>query len=310
MSTIESETRSLLQRWFPTSWRQSHGEALIGTVLDCAEAEGRDSLTRAERRDLITSGMREHGLALVPAEVRARASAVALGIGASLAIAQLVGVEWAPWSPARDRMGDALGFGPFVSAGAVVDLLWIIALALGLTRARIATATTLIASMAVSVALMVMPATGWTAARPPVLGLLLMATLALTACVALPRPRYLTVSALVISAIPLTALVLYLANWSIYLGARDFFYGIFPHLFLVGAAAAAIALLFALFRQRATAQGIIVALLPTWLVFMLVIWLGDAQTAFLGIVAAVAAMVFVMLQSGFRLRLDRIAPRS
>ena len=46
-----------------------------------------------ERRDLIASGIRERGLALLPQAVRLQAAPIALGVGASLAGLQLVVVE-------------------------------------------------------------------------------------------------------------------------------------------------------------------------------------------------------------------------
>lgn len=46
-----------LLRWYPASWRRSHGEVVLGTMLDVAEAQGRDAPTRGERRAAIVDGL-------------------------------------------------------------------------------------------------------------------------------------------------------------------------------------------------------------------------------------------------------------
>jgi len=55
-SAREQEFRSLL-RWYPPSWRAAHGDALVGALLDAADAEGRAHPTRAERRSAIVQGL-------------------------------------------------------------------------------------------------------------------------------------------------------------------------------------------------------------------------------------------------------------
>lgn len=55
MSDLESRFHRLL-KWYPSAWRSSHGDALIGTLLDAADAEGRTRPTGAEARS-----MRAHG---------------------------------------------------------------------------------------------------------------------------------------------------------------------------------------------------------------------------------------------------------
>ncbi|MCB1298194.1 MAG: hypothetical protein KDB08_04340 [Microthrixaceae bacterium] len=44
-------------RWYPRAWRAEHGAALLGTMLDAAEAEGRDRPSAAERRSAAMHGL-------------------------------------------------------------------------------------------------------------------------------------------------------------------------------------------------------------------------------------------------------------
>lgn len=52
----ESEFARLL-RWYPASWRRDHGDVVLGTMLDVADADGRDAPTRAERRAAFVDGL-------------------------------------------------------------------------------------------------------------------------------------------------------------------------------------------------------------------------------------------------------------
>ena len=57
MSDLEREYRKALAR-YPRTWRRDHEEALLGVLLDNAEAEGRDRMSRTDRRDLAANGRR------------------------------------------------------------------------------------------------------------------------------------------------------------------------------------------------------------------------------------------------------------
>jgi hypothetical protein len=182
MSAVEAQARKLL-RWFPSRWRTAHGEALIGTLLDAADAAERTALTPNERRDLIVSGLRERGLALVPASVRRQAAPIALGVGLALAVLQFVTIEWAPWShPAWQYFSSGpVGLGPFNSAGVIMDALWLAAFMLGLLRLRRTMIAALGASVLVGVALYFAPATSWSVSRPSASAIVVMALLAAAA---------------------------------------------------------------------------------------------------------------------------------
>jgi len=293
VSPVEAEARRLL-RWFPASWRRAHAEALIGTLLDAADAEQRDRLTGVERRDLVLSGLRERGLALVPLPVREAAASIALGVGAGLATLQL-GLEWAPGVPKPAWYGD-YGFGPFVSAGAVVDLLWLAALVLGLVRQRVAMIVVLAVSVVAGLALVVLPSSPWTASRPPAYGLLVMALLAMTACIAPLRTRHLVVLAAASSGILLAVGLWGGLQAGGFLGTRLFFWRLDPY--FVGMIVADAALLLLCARQRVLAPAVLLACGPAWLVLE-VRWavLHDVTTGAVQLVAAAAVLAIVATRS-------------
>lgn len=58
MSDLEARYRRLL-RWYPRIWRAAHGDVLIGTAMDAAEAEGRSRPTTAEARSMALHGFGE-----------------------------------------------------------------------------------------------------------------------------------------------------------------------------------------------------------------------------------------------------------
>lgn len=58
MSGLEARYRRLL-RWYPPSWREQHGEVLIGTALNAAEDETRARPAAAEVTAMILHGMAE-----------------------------------------------------------------------------------------------------------------------------------------------------------------------------------------------------------------------------------------------------------
>ena len=57
MSDLEGEYRKALSR-YPRAWRRRHEDALIGVLLDNAEAEGRRYMSKTDRQDLALNGRR------------------------------------------------------------------------------------------------------------------------------------------------------------------------------------------------------------------------------------------------------------
>lgn len=59
---LEQEYRAVLRR-YPRRWRLQHEDALLGILLDQADAEARTRMTASERRRLVRHGL---GLRLAP----------------------------------------------------------------------------------------------------------------------------------------------------------------------------------------------------------------------------------------------------
>jgi hypothetical protein len=77
-------------RAYPAAWRQAHGEALIGTLLDLAEGQGRDRLTQAERADVVAQGLAERVRSLTVDPLWRGLSGAAVALGGALALAGLI----------------------------------------------------------------------------------------------------------------------------------------------------------------------------------------------------------------------------
>jgi len=85
----EQEFRRLL-RWYPRQWRAAHGDALLGTLLDAAEAEARAHPTGAERRSALVQGVG----ARLDDRVAMWAAVVAMAAALLASIGFLTGATW------------------------------------------------------------------------------------------------------------------------------------------------------------------------------------------------------------------------
>lgn len=84
-TTLERSYRSLL-RLFPRDWRQLHGEALIGTLLDAAEARQAIRPSAGERVDLILAAAEARMSSAMSAAQRSLLCAVSAGVGLALVV--------------------------------------------------------------------------------------------------------------------------------------------------------------------------------------------------------------------------------
>ncbi|MCW4385550.1 hypothetical protein OH146_07160 [Salinibacterium sp. SYSU T00001] len=133
-AALEQRYRRAL-RWYPTRWRERHGEVVLSTLLDGADAEGRATPARGELLNLAVTGVATRGSAVLPTGVRDLISTAALATGTVLAVAFFTVFSWAPWATVTDWEMIARGsFGPFINPGPLVYALWPIALSLFLLR--------------------------------------------------------------------------------------------------------------------------------------------------------------------------------
>lgn len=107
---------------YPASWRRRNGAAIVGALLDQAEAEGRARPSWSDVSSLALGGIQER------LAIGSRASwfgPAALGAGAGLSFAYLF-VSWAPLS------GIPGSLGPFSNPSVLVCALWLASFILSL----------------------------------------------------------------------------------------------------------------------------------------------------------------------------------
>lgn len=191
-SDIQHQFRGAL-RWYPDRWRAQHEEAMLGTLLDVADAEGRTRPKRGELATLRASGLAAWIDALLPARVRDGVSAVSIATGAAFATVYLVMHSWMPWLDITTLRDGATGlshetFGPFLNPFVVLWVVWMIALMFALAGLSIATKITLAFSVVTALLIpLVAEVTGtlWFGPRSTNLGFLSL--LALMAMLGAPR---------------------------------------------------------------------------------------------------------------------------
>lgn len=115
MNEREREYRRSL-RWYSKRWRQTHGEALLDTLLAGAEAEGRMRPTRREKLDLARRGLGQRLSYAMPAALFAIAflglSAVLLVIGAGPNGTVVLSLPAVP-APPTNQLYTRISTGPF-----------------------------------------------------------------------------------------------------------------------------------------------------------------------------------------------------
>ncbi|HEY0249796.1 MAG TPA: hypothetical protein VGC45_16210 [Gryllotalpicola sp.] len=123
-SELERRFRRAL-RWYPRDWRERHGEAMLGVLLDAAEAEGMPRPSLGQRIDLARHGLAQHLLGGIPPILRDRAAASALLGATAFALFHFVFFEWEPWTSANDPYFRHVA--PFSTWSAYLDLAWLLA---------------------------------------------------------------------------------------------------------------------------------------------------------------------------------------
>jgi len=152
LERLERSYRRLL-RWYPGRWRRENEDAVVGTLMDVAEAEGRDRPRGPEVLDLAANGLRARVTAVFPAEARDLAASFALATGVAWSLVYFVVQDWMPWNP-RAHAAALDPFGPFASAGVLVTALWVLAAVFVLARRGTAARASTIGAALLAVVLM------------------------------------------------------------------------------------------------------------------------------------------------------------
>ena len=124
-----------LLRAYPRCWREANGEALLGVMLDVADAEGRHRPTAREGMAVVRHALRTWVDAGADRLRRSGTAASLTSIGAGALVLgtalSVVSFGFGEWFGGVDLLyGDdfgARGFGPFPSAGPVLYALWVVA---------------------------------------------------------------------------------------------------------------------------------------------------------------------------------------
>lgn len=188
---LEAVYRRLLT-CYPPRWRQEHEDEIVATLLDVADAGGRTRPSAGEVANLVAHGLAARlgaSRGLVPAVVRHRVAVLALASVATLSLSLFVVAEVLPvprpvlggYGPYRS----GLTFGPFVTLGAALYPLPVLAFAAAVAGARRTSRALLgLTFLAVCAAL---PAAAWSDAERPMLYLLVtLGLLAGMAAVGMP----------------------------------------------------------------------------------------------------------------------------
>lgn len=211
MSAIDDTPWRRALRSYPRSWRERHGEAMIGTLLDEAEALGLEAPSRRDRLSLLASGLAVRLGGWMPPAARETLAAASAATGLSLALV------FAMFSGFSTSMDDALPFEPVPSPALPAVALWAmsgILLLFGAARvARVTLALTALAGVGALVFAQIVPSVG-----PR---MITGATLVLCALVALLAPVRARGAVAVIAAVTTGILVFFHLFFEVTVGSVD-----------------------------------------------------------------------------------------
>jgi hypothetical protein len=190
MNGLEHSYRRAL-RWYPSAWRARNGEAMIGTLLDLADAEGRATPTRFERFGLALDGLLVRVDGVAPPSVRAGVSTVALATGLGFSLVYFLFHAWSPWAPGPVFPDVAfLSFGPFVNPGVLLCLFWAAGIALAIAGRWLSMRIMMAIVVGLAIVLFVIdrgPHAVW--GGPSVIAVALFAILGLTVLIGTPSSK-------------------------------------------------------------------------------------------------------------------------
>lgn len=287
MSTLDETPWRRALHAYPASWRQRHGEAMLGTLLDEADALGRTEPTRGDRLALLRGGLAVRLGGWMPPAARDALATASAATG--LALSVMFGV-FSGFTVPMDWRLPPEGQNPDLQAspGLVVAGLWAIAFVLilcGAARAaRITLAATAVAGVGVYLVAQLDPLAGPRA--------ITTATLTVLALIALLAPVRAQVAAAVTATVTTGILVAFHLFFDVGVGEPSdaIWLRILTEEFtgFLAVAVWGLALLAAVVRARAVTRriaGVAVVWTTVWLIRLLM-W--DVATGMLGLAAVVA----------------------
>ncbi|TFD64598.1 hypothetical protein [Cryobacterium sp. Hb1] len=180
---LEAAYRATL-RWYPRGWRVDNEDAVVGTLLDVADAEQRTRPQTAELLNLAVCGLLRRIDPVLPAQAREVASAVAFACGAALSLTILL-VSYL--GPLARQIVPPWWVGPSDPAGALPYALWLIACVFAMAGHRRTARWSMVAVLASVAALAVLRSTTQvTYSLPSWIALAFMLSLAVMALIASP----------------------------------------------------------------------------------------------------------------------------
>jgi hypothetical protein len=315
MSTLLEHRYRRTLRWYPSSWRAQHEEAVIGTLLDVAEGENRLRPRLGEQLNLAANGLLARIGIFLPAQVRDGVAAVALATGTAFATGYFFFLGWAPWTAANRAVQTPVAhdFGPFVNPGVVLCALWALGFVLAVLGryqiTRIIMVIAILAAMAIAVVNQ-LPFAAWVGPSSTNLGFLgLLGALSL---VGTPSSRVRLGVGTGIALAVLVAIYKHDGSFGPYYSGDHFFWwlmdtGVNLDLLLVPTFLVAIG--FGLAGRGATAAVIAISTLPWAAAYLVVLAVTDPGQAILCgawlIAGLVAVTIVVLKSSGFEIVVRR-----
>jgi len=201
-SRLSTEYRKLM-RWYPRQWRLANEQAMLGTLLDQAESEGRQEATAAERSAIARGGIvQRFGLPVRGQRLRL----VPLTAGLLLSVFYAAFIIWAPYTSYPGSLG------PFANPSVVTCALLVLAfVAALLVRGQLASVLALTAALVevvIGVLVSMHPALGpnpWEGPSPSIV--ILFAGIAILGGASFKQGWMMTAGTLVVLAAVATALV-------------------------------------------------------------------------------------------------------
>lgn len=288
MSETLSDRFERALRWYPQAWRNENGAAVIGTLLDVAQSEGRTSPRRSELANLTLMGIGARVDRWVSWRARTLVSSISLGAGVASAAIFFVVHMWSPWTVENGLYVGGIQYVAAdpprtLDAGMVVYALWGGAFVFALCHRRKSARAVLVVTAIIPFAfrgIAALQGAGWYGLMTTTSALFTM--LALLSLISRWQLRIVGISA-VVTAASLMVLEIGIgfparSFWS----DRTFWHQIasLGNISMVIVAGLIATLILAAYKQRDTAQVVLVFLMPMLVLVFVEVLRGDPVEGF------------------------------